>query len=626
VRGQIEYAEKARTANRTRVVVVLFTAAYAGLLCMLWFTQVIQGTAYSALAADNMVRSEAVEPLRGNILDREGRLVVQNRLSFNVLLQREGLSNRDEVLAFLSEALALPVPTLAARLDAAAPRPRHEPVVMAEDVSLAEAVKVEARRLEWPMLSIVTTARRSYPEQRLAAHVLGYVSEISEAEMVSGTFGDDLRGGDIVGKAGIERVYETELQGAKGLRRVAVNSHGRVVEEIGLDREPSHGSAVTLTLDLDLQRELERGMEGHVGAAVFLDPWSGAVLAMASSPAFEPNFFARRFPPEEWKAILSDPLKPLQDRASLSRYSPGSTFKIVVAAAALEEGLVTPSTTITCRGSGVFYGHRFHCHKLAGHGPMDFENAIIHSCNIYFYTLGKALGIETIASYARRLGLGERTGIDLVSEEEGLVPTPEWKRATRGEPWYPGETISVSIGGGLIAATPLQMARLAASLANGGRPMQPHLHSKGAEEAEMSRIAHAAEPVLSEGTLAALRRAMVGVVNRGTGQRARLEDVQVAAKTGTAQFSARSQGVDADDLPYAIRDHAWLIGFAPATDPTIAFAIIIEHGGHGGTTAAPVARRVLERYFGGGREPEAASAERAAADGTARESGGAASP
>jgi len=614
LREHLEYAEKMRTQRRTRVVTVLFIAAFTAYLGTLWYLQVIRGEMYRTLASENVLRTVKVPAYRGNIRDRHDRILVSNRLAFNVYMDREAIRDREALIHFLAALLEMEPDVLRHRLETTRPRPLERRIVLVEDVTLKQAVSIEARQLEWPELSIEVEARRSYPHGRLAAHALGYVGEISEAEMRSSAFAGDLVGGDIVGKTGIERSYETELQGSKGARRVRVNSRGRVVEDVGLDRPPRHGTDLRLTIDLDLQRALEEAMAGQAGAGIFLDPWTGEVLAMASSPAFEPNLFARRFPAEAWNKLLSDPLKPLQNRASLSSYSPGSTFKIVVAAAALADKVVTPATTIFCPGYAVIYGHRFHCWKAGGHGSVNLEDAIVHSCNVYFYQVGKMLGIEAIARFARRLGLGEPTGIDLLREAAGLIPTPRWKEETRGQPWYAGETISVAIGQGPLNVTPLQMARMAATLANGGRKVTPHLVYRGdtIEAAEASR--RHGEDGFTTRTMTALRRAMVGVVERGTGRAARVAGIKVAGKTGTAQYSSRSAGVDADELPYAIRDHAWFVGFAPAESPRIAFAVFIEHGGHGGTTAAPVARRVLERFFSPLGEESASSAGRGSRD------------
>ena len=614
LREHLDYAEKVRTQRRTRVVTALFIAAFTAYLGTLWYLQVIRGETYRILASENVLRTVKVPAYRGNIRDRHDRILVSNRLAFNVRMDREAIRDREALTRFLATLLEMEPDILRQRIETARPRPLERRIVLVEDVTLKQAVSIEARQLEWPELSIGVEARRSYPHGRMSAHALGYVGEISEAEMRSGAFADNLVGGDIVGKTGIERSYETGLQGSKGARRVRVNSRGRVVEEIGLDRPPRHGTDLRLTIDLDLQRLLEEAMAGHVGAGIFLDPWTGEVLAMASSPAFEPNLFARRFPAEAWNELISDPLKPLQNRVSLSSYSPGSTFKIVVGAAALAEKVITPSTTIFCPGYAIIYKHRFHCWKAGGHGEVALEDAIVHSCNVYFYQVGKMLGIEAIASFARRLGLGEPTGIDLLREDAGLIPTPRWKEETRGQPWYAGETISVAIGQGPLNVTPLQMARMAATLANGGRQVTPHLVYRGetAEAADASRRRD--EAGFTARTMAALRRAMVGVVERGTGKAAGLAGIKVAGKTGTAQYSSRSAGVDADELPYAIRDHGWFVGFAPADSPRIAFAVFIEHGGHGGTTAAPVARRVLERFFSPPEEQPATSPGRGLKD------------
>jgi len=614
LREHLDYAEKVRTQRRTRVVTALFIAAFTSYLGTLWYLQVIQGETYRTMASENVLRSVKVPAYRGNIRDRRERILVSNRLAFNVRVDLEAVRHREPLTRFLAALLEMDPDVLSRRLAAARPRPLERRILLVEDVNLKQAVSIEARQLEWPELSIEVLARRSYPHGRMLAHALGYVGEISEAEMRSGAFADTLVGGDIVGKTGIERFYESGLQGSKGARRVRVNSRGRVVEEVGLDRPPRHGADLSLTIDLDLQRVLEEAMAGQVGAGIFLDPWTGEVLAMASSPAFEPNLFARRFPAEDWNKLIADPSRPLQNRVSLSSYSPGSTFKIVVGAAALAEQVVTPSTTIFCPGYATIYGHRFNCWKPGGHGTVDLENAIVHSCNVYFYQVGKMLGIEAIAGFARRLGLGEPTGIDLLQEDAGLIPTPRWKEETRGQPWYAGETISVAIGQGPLNVTPLQMARMAATLANGGRQVTPHLVYRGetAEAADASRRRD--EAGFTTQTMAALRRAMVGVVERGTGKAAGVAGIKVAGKTGTAQYSSRSAGVDADELPRAIRDHAWFVGFAPAESPRLAFAVFIEHGGHGGTTAAPVARRVLERFFSPPGEPPATSPGRALQD------------
>jgi penicillin-binding protein 2 len=326
----------------------------------------------------------------------------------------------------------------------------------------------------------------------------------------------------------------------------------------------------------------------EVGAGVFMDPRNGEILAVASTPTYDPNIFAGKVSPEAWTAILHDPRRPLHDRAIASFYAPGSTFKVVMAIAGLETGTVSPGTKVTCRGSVNLYGRNFLCWKKGGHGTVSIEKALAHSCNVYFYTLGKNLGIEPIHEYGARFKLGSPTGVDLPGEATGVLPSDAWKRRVHGERWYPGETISVSIGQGLLAVTPVQMATAMSGIATAGLP-KPHLVlGEGVEPVDLG---------ISPEVLRIVRSALEEAVKRGTGRRAALKEIAVAGKTGTAQVYKHSAGIDSDELPKEERDHAWFVGYAPADDPRIAFAVVVEHGGHGGTSAAPVAREVLEVFF-----------------------------
>jgi penicillin-binding protein 2 len=430
------------------------------------------------------------------------------------------------------------------------------------------------------------------------------VGEVSE-DQVKRAVDENYELGDIVGKAGLERQYDEGLRGAKGWKEVVVNSHGREMEEVGEGRQPSPGHGLQLTLDLDLQRSLEEAYGEELGSAVFLDPHSGAILAMISRPAFDPNVFARRFSHDVWADVVSDPRHPLQDRVSLSKFAPGSVFKIVMAIAALEDGIAGPGRIDHCNGSYRFGERTFLCWGIrkGGHGTIGMRDAIIHSCNVYFYRLGNEMGIERIAKWAHLLGFGQPTGVDLPHEEAGTVPDPDWKRraVSRDPTWHPGETISVSIGQGALEVTPMQMAVFAATIANGGTVYRPRLiHSQEEREGvgEGGARADVLRTVpLSASTLKLVKDAMWGVVNEGTGTRARLEGFDVCAKTGTAQVFKASRDIDADKLPKDKRDHAWFVGFAPKDDPQIAFAVFVQNGGHGGTVAAPIARAVLERFF-----------------------------
>jgi penicillin-binding protein 2 len=594
-----DYYEERRLGLRLAVLQWFLTAVILMLCGRLWYLQISEGEHYRELSEKNHFRLVQIPPLRGMLHDRGGRELANNRVSWNVYLNRERTPDPAGLVPRVAEILRMDPEVLAERFSRSRSRPVFEPVLVKEDVGLAEAAFLEARRREFPALNIRIEAVRSYPEGELAAHLLGYVGEVSEADLQRSA-GTDVRLGDIVGKAGLERTLEPELAGRRGFKKVLVNSHGREIAELQLVHQPQNGRDLTLSLDFDLQRDLEAAFAGRPGSAVFLDPDTGEVLALTSQPSFDPNLFASRFSRESWSALVSDPLHPLQNRAIQSRFSPGSAFKLVMAIAALEEGVATIGRTETCLGSTVIYGKRFHCHKEGGHGSVDMREAIVKSCNVYFYRLGKELGIETIAEWSRRLGFGRPTDIDLPHEEAGIVPDPEWKQQRMGQPWYPGETISVSIGQGALTVTPAQMARFAAALANGGTLPQPRVlkfrygntAGAAADGGEAERI-----PVAPR-HLEFLREALWGVVNdNGTGWRAQIPGRDLAGKTGTSQVTRLSTGVDSEDLPVDLRSHSWFVGFAPAYRPRVAFAVFVEHGGHGGESAAPIARQVLEGYF-----------------------------
>jgi penicillin-binding protein 2 len=447
---------------------------------------------------------------------------------------------------------------------------------------------------------VVVEHRRLYEGGTAAAHLIGYVGEISVRQLQSGEL-NPARSGDVVGKSGLERAFQQELAGEPGVRLSAVNASGREIDELPGGTPPRSGAEIRLTVDLALQQTLVKAFDERVGSAVFLDPQSGDILALSSFPDFDPNLFAGRFTREDWERLARDPDHPLQNRAARSQYSAGSTFKLVVAAAALEVGGLDPSRRIFCPGHATFYKRKRRCHFEGGHGWVNLHQALLHSCNVYFYHLGKELGIEPLASYARKLGLGQATGAGLTGEEAGLVPDEAWSRKVRGTPWYPGETISVSIGQGPLLVTPLQMAALAGALGSGGFVPLRLVHSIDGRPWLGDRSVRPLD--LQPRTLDILRRAARGVVQQdGTGRQARLRrhpEIEVAGKTGTVQVVKASAGVDSLELPEDLRDHSWFVGYAPADRPTIAFAVFVEHGGHGGDQAAPIARDVLDVYFDG---------------------------
>jgi len=601
-----DYLAERRLGARITVIQVLFGAVLAMYLMTFWYLQVVRADYYRRLSDSNHLRRVTIPAERGLITDIGERPLVGNRIAFNIRLDREKTADVDRLLPRLAGVLGVNESTLKDRLARARGRPRFEPVVLKEDVDLKEVAYIEARRLELPMLSVEIESRREYPHGDLAAHVLGYVGEATEEQVKSDP--EDLFDlGDIVGKAGLERQYETSLHGIKGWKEVVVNSHGREMQEVGEGRPPSSGHSLRLTIDLELQRILEEAYGQELGSAVFLDAKTGAVLAMISRPAYDPNVFAHRFSEDVWQSLVRDPRHPLQDRVSLSKFAPGSVFKVVMTIAALEEGVARPERVDHCTGSYRFGERTFQCWGIrkGGHGWVDMRQALIESCNIYFYRLGNEMGIERIARWAHLLGFGQATGIDLPHEESGTVPDAPWKaRAVPRDPkWHPGETISVSIGQGALEVTPLQMAVFAATVGSGGTVLRPHLVQarearEGVEQGNVDDVV-VRRVELHPNTLKVVKEAMWGVVNEagGTGGRARLEGYDVCAKTGTAQVFKVSRDIDADKMAKEKRDHAWFVGFAPKDDPQIAFAVFVQNGGHGGTVGAPIARAVLERFF-----------------------------
>ncbi len=584
-----EYRYSQRLRRRILVLHAALLALLVGYGLGFYYLQVVRGDEYALLAENNRLRRVPLPPMRGTIFDRNGEVLASTRPSMNLVLRREGLREADAQLRRLEGVLGVPYATLRARLDRMRDRPPFEPLVIREDVSLWEVAKIESRREWFPSVEVEQVPLRSYPAGPAVAHVIGYVGEVSEAQLATQGPEGPLQPGDLVGKTGIERALDERLRGQRGWKLVTVNSLGRQFGEARIGQEPVNGAPLRTTLDVRLQRALVEALGEEAGAGVFMDPRTGGILALASTPAFDPNLFASPVTPDSWRSLVEDPRRPLHDRAIASFYAPGSTFKVILSVAGVETGTISPAAVRYCSGSIVLYGRPFLCWKKGGHGAVDLERALVHSCNVYFYQLGKALGIEAIARYADLFNLGRPTGVELPGESGGVLPGPEWKRKRTGEPWYAGETISVSIGQGVLAVTPLQMATMISAVATGGFLPRPHV---------CADVAPAPVKLpLADDTLGLVRRALQQVVEAGTGRRAALGPIPVAGKTGTAQVFKRSAGIDADELPKHERDHAWFVGYAPADRPEIAFAVVVEHGGHGGTAAAPIARRVLEVFF-----------------------------
>ena len=572
-----------------------------------WQLQIQRPEYYTALAEQNRVKNLPILAPRGRILDREGRVIVSSYPSFSILLLREQMRNHRN-LPLIATGLRIPLKELQARLHRFRTAPPYEPVVIREDATSRDLAFLEAHRDDLPELEAVMVQRRLYPRGGFAAHVLGYLGEVSEDELNRAEFAG-YRPGAIVGKNGLERQYNDILMGKNGFRRVVVNSIGG---EMGrLDEKPAvRGQPLRLTLDLDLQVAAEVAMEDKKGALVALDPRTGEVLALVSRPAYDLNDFAVRISDKEWTRLTQDPDLPLLNRAIQAQLAPGSVYKIFLATAALEEEVLTEKTSFYCSGGAVFYGRYFRCWRRGGHGRMTLHRAIVQSCDVFFYNVGRRLGIEKMAYYSQRLGLGSPTGIDLPYEEEGVMPSPEWKRRLFREKWYAGETISVAIGQGSVAMTPLQLAYAVGGIASGGVFRRPRLVFPSDIQGHRPGTDLDADPdtdlgtdldevwrfPLREGTIEQVTLGMYGVVNEpgGTGRRARIEGVDVAGKTGTAQLAslkvARASGAS------NLKDNAWFVGAAPRRNPEIVVVCLLEHGGHG-YLAAPIVREVIKTYW-----------------------------
>ncbi len=568
------------------------------LLAGYWRLQIGQHSEYVRRAEQNRIRNLPIIAARGRILDRNGRVIADSLPAFSVLLERENLAALTAPrLEGIARGLRLDPADVKQAVKTAETLPRFQPIILKQSATVEDISFVESHRTEYPELALIQVEQRVYPYHTVAASVLGYVGEVSEETIAKS--GSRYRPGDVVGKSGIERTYNSILEGRDGQRRVVVNSVG---EEVGSleSVEPVQGHQMRLTLDLDLQMAAETALGDHSGAIVALDPRTGEVLAMASHPAFDPNDFARRIDPKTWQQLTEDPAHPLLNKAIQAHLAPGSVFKIITATTALETKTIRPDFSLYCPGEITIYGHTYHdwvWEKGRGHGAVDLHRAIVVSCDVYFYTLGKLLGIDKLAYYAKHLGLGSRTGIDLPSEDPGLIPSPEWVQKVFKRPWWAGETISVAIGQGAVAVTPVQLAYALGGIASGGVYHRPHLalSAQGVELPVKETRDDVHDFPLQPTTVSAVTRGMWGVVNEGggTGAGARCPSLDIGGKTGTAQVvSVELQKTNRA----AYRNNAWFVGLWPVTNPEIAVAVLVMKGEHS-TIAAPMARDVIKAYY-----------------------------
>ena len=572
--------------------------AFVGLAAGFWWVQVVRHDEYRRRAENNHQRPLPLSAPRGAVFDRDGRVLVENRNSLNITLAREKAEDLDRTLGLLSDLSGVPLPALEAIVERHDREPLYRPIVLIRDAAFEQVAAVAAHARELPGIYVQELPVRFYPAGEVAAHVLGYVGEVSDGQLATPEF-EGVRRGAVVGKSGIELAYNRLLMGRDGERRVVVDNVGREIRILD-ERPPIEGRHVQLTLDYDLQEAAEDAFRaaGFNGAAAFIDPRSGEILALVSRPAYDPNVFARGIDSGTWGRLNRDRLRPLNHRALQGRYSPGSTFKVVMAVAALEEGVVTPDFRVACPGGRFVHNRFFRCHST--HGSVDMREALEKSCNSYFYALGERMEIDQINKWARALGLGEFSGVDLPHEVRGLMPSTAWKRERFGERWYPGETISVSIGQGAVSVTPISLATMMATVANGGTRVTPHLLkavNEGDGFARAPRPVPQSRTAISQSTLDVVTEGLWFVVNRaGTGRRGRIVGRDVMGKTGTAQVISLQGRAAAGGSGRDFRDHGWFVFAAPAGAPEIAGAVFGEHNDHG-YLSAPIARHVLETYF-----------------------------
>jgi len=565
------------------------------LLLGFWKLQVIDADKYTSMAERNRVREIPVIAPRGRMLDRDGRVLVDNRPSFSVLLLRDDPALVEKYLPGIADGIGIALEDLKDQLSNTKNLPKFQPIIIKPEASDADIAFIESHRSDIPVLEMISVSRRRYLPNGFLAHAVGYVGEVSEQQIE--TSNGKLRMGDFAGKFGLERQYNDILIGTDGKRRVIVNSVGKEVGRLST-QEAIPGKQIQLTIDYDLQQVAEQSLGARPGAVVALDPRTGEVLAMASHPSMDANDFAVRISAEDWNKLNESTEHPLMNRAIQAQLAPGSVFKIVTATAMLEDKVPPESFTTFCPGYGTFYGRQFKCWVYyaktgaTSHGVTNLHEAILKSCDVFFYNVGMRLGIDRLSYYGSKFGIGHKTGIDLPSEEPGLMPSAEWVERVYHRKWYPGETISVSTGQGAVTTTPLQLARMIGGIATGGVFKQPHL-LKDAPNVGEERFP------ISESTVEKITDAMYGVVNEsgGTGGQLRLAGIEFSGKSGTAQvigYDTRARFGKQKQF----EDNAWFVGYAPRRNPDIVVSVLVQESGkHGGEAAGPVVRDIIKAYY-----------------------------
>lgn len=587
--------------SRRRIMPLAFGAVtiFCLLILRLWCLQILYVDDYRSLSENNRLRFLPVPASRGALMDRNGTVMVRNRPAFNLSLIPQEIKDVDAMLNRLSLLLGLDRAEMEERWKKAKGRARYYPVVVATNISREQVEIVEENRLRLTGVEITMKPVREYNFKQSAAHLMGYIGEISEKELDSEEY-QNYNPGDYIGKNGIEKAWEHELHGEDGGRQLEVDSRGRVLRVLS-ESHPTVGNSLVLTIDQRLQQAAERAFGSHAGAAVVMDVNTGEILAFVSNPTFDPALFAGKIPVDIWEKYLKDKRKPLQNKALSGQYPPGSTFKMVTALAGLEAGIINESSSVYCDGTYEMGSGKFRCWSKSGHGAVNLRRSLKESCDVYYYHLGERLGIDRLAEMCRRFKLGDAMGVGLPGEKKGLIPTTEWKLKRYGKRWVAGDTPPAAIGQGYVLMTPIQMASMVATVANEGTVYRPHLVKK-IVDADGKVLKEFGPEVLgqvgaSPVNFKKVKQGLYAVVNEagGTGAAARLGDVKVAGKTGTSQVV--KLGEDRKKrMAYEYQDHALFTAFAPYEKPEVAVAVVVEHGGGGGATAAPIAGQILRAW------------------------------
>ena len=590
--------------KRFKIAFAVVSIMMSLLILRMWHLQVIRGDELRQRSENNSVRLRKIKPLRGLVLDTNGQVLVDNQPSFDIIFVPTRTRNTDDVAWKLRNILADRSLSLTSEIPSLGKKRWIPPVKLDKNISVEKLAVIETHTSDLPGVTVEIVPIRKYLSGEMTAHIIGYTGEVSPEDLKKDA-DSGFSVGDITGKDGLEKYLDQYLKGKSGAEQVEVNVLGKEIKVVG-KIEPVSGYNVVLTVDASLQKIAWEEMKDKAGAVAVIDPRNGDVLAMVSTPSFDPNLFNGGISIDDWEELSTDPSHPLGNRAISGQYPPGSTYKLFVAAAALEEGLITPDTSFNCHGSFELGNRKYRCWNKHGHGRVNLHRAIVESCDVYFYNLGKLVGVDKIAKYARAFGLGQITGIDLPREKSGLIPTSEWKLSRFKEAWQLGETLSIAIGQGFDLVTPIQLVNAYGALANGGTVYRPRI-VKRIETAD-GRILKTFEPEskstlpLSKETMDILTRALWGVVNEngGTGHALRRKEADVSGKTGTAQVVGMPDdktGSKRKMISAKFRDHALFVCFAPYKNPEIAIAVIAENAGHGGSAAAPIARKIIDTYF-----------------------------